>query len=92
MDPDPIAEALSAYLHAADAYSDFTFPFFEGVGGDRGRQVTALHDALQQARGDYLALVEPAEPPEPAVSAETAEPAVSTGTAEPAAPPEASGE
>jgi hypothetical protein len=62
MDPDPIAEALSAYLSAADAYSDFTFPFLAEVGGDRGRQIHALHAELEQARSDYLALLEPAEP------------------------------
>ncbi len=76
MDPDPIAEALSVYLGAADAYSDFTFPFFEGLGGDRGRQVEALHDALQQARSDYLALV---APPEPEVPGEPPGPPVAPG-------------
>ena len=63
MDPDPIAQALSAYLSAADAYSDFTFPFLADVGGDRGRQINALHGELEQARSAYLALLEPAETP-----------------------------
>jgi len=65
MDPDPVAEALSAYLSAADAYSGFTYPFLAEVGGDRGRQIKALHEALEEARSTYLALLEPSEAPAP---------------------------